>query len=68
MLTVTGRAGTVLFADTLGFHRGGHARTRDRLVCQVLYSSPAADGHRLLGLPAGVDARAHAADLAYDAR
>lgn len=68
VLSLTGPAGTVIFADTLGFHRGGLARTSDRLLLQVLYASRAADAHRQLGLPAGISPRRYARDLAYDRR
>src|SRR6478752_443115 len=37
--TVPGKAGTVVFADTRGLHRGGWARTEDRVVVQGLYAS-----------------------------
>ena len=34
-------AGTLVFADTAGFHRGGWARTRNRVLATWAYSSPA---------------------------
>ncbi len=67
VLAATGRAGTLVFADTLGYHRGGFAVRTDRLLLQCLYASPAADRHRMLGVPDGVDAAQFAPDLAYDA-
>jgi hypothetical protein len=63
---VTGPAGTVLFADTLGYHRGGWARTSERLLMQVLFTSAADIGKRKLAAPAGVRPEDWAADLAYD--
>ncbi len=39
VLTVTGRAGTVIFADTAGFHRGGWARTKPRVLATYTYVS-----------------------------
>jgi Phytanoyl-CoA dioxygenase (PhyH) len=39
--TVTGRAGTVIFCDTSGFHRGGFATDRSRMVAVFNYASPA---------------------------
>ncbi|RKS68633.1 phytanoyl-CoA dioxygenase PhyH [Motilibacter peucedani] len=62
---VTGPAGTVLFADTLGYHRGGWARTSERLLMQVLFTSNADIGKRKLAAPAGVRAEDWADDLAY---
>ena len=44
----TGAAGTVVFADTRGLHKGGLARDRDRLVAQVTFASPACFRPRLL--------------------
>jgi hypothetical protein len=47
-LQATGPAGTVLFADTTGFHKGGSARTGDRLLYTCLYGSQAGDKRRRL--------------------
>jgi hypothetical protein len=44
----TGDAGTIIFADTRGFHKGGEARTRDRLMYTCMYTSQASDSRRLL--------------------
>lgn len=63
--TYTGNAGTMIFADTLGYHRGGWAHTRPRLLLQTLYASSAARGNRGLGLPDGVDLKEWKRDLAY---
>jgi hypothetical protein len=37
----TGKAGSVIFADTAGLHRGGYAHTRERLMFTAEYSSKA---------------------------
>jgi hypothetical protein len=47
-LTATGPAGTLLFADTTGWHKGGSARTGDRLLYTCLYGSQAGDKRRRL--------------------
>ena len=39
VLTATGPAGTILFADTSGFHRGGWARTTPRILSYCSYVS-----------------------------
>jgi Phytanoyl-CoA dioxygenase (PhyH) len=39
--TFTGRAGTLLFCNTAGFHRGGFSTTRPRVLATATYSSPA---------------------------
>ena len=39
--TLTGPAGTVVFADTIGFHKGGFATHKPRLLTQTLYTSQA---------------------------
>jgi len=35
----TGKAGTLIFCDTTGFHKGGHATTGARLVLNAMYTS-----------------------------
>lgn len=44
----TGRKGTLIFADTRGFHKGGEARDKDRLMYTCMYTSPASQSKRLL--------------------
>jgi hypothetical protein len=46
-----GKKGTIIFADTRGFHKGGEARTRDRLMYTTMFTSPASDSKRLLRIP-----------------
>jgi hypothetical protein len=46
-----GRAGTVVFADTHGFHKGGEVREGDRLVYTVMFTSAASDSPKLLSYP-----------------
>ena len=38
-----GSAGTVVFADTHGYHRGGLARTDDRVMYTCMYTSGASE-------------------------
>ena len=46
-VALTGRAGTMLFCDTGGFHRGGFARTKPRVLYASTYVSPLSGrGHR----------------------
>ena len=46
-LAMTGPAGTMIFCDTSGFHRGGFAKSKPRVLSIWSYVSPAADkGHR----------------------
>jgi hypothetical protein len=47
----TGGKGTVIFADTRGYHKGGEARTRDRLMYTCMYTSPASESKNLLNFP-----------------
>lgn len=47
----TGKKGTIIFADTRGFHKGGEARTDDRLMFTAMFTSPASDSKRLLHFP-----------------
>lgn len=51
----TGKKGTIVFADTSGYHKGGEARTGDRLMFTCMYTSPASDSKRLIEYPAGFD-------------
>lgn len=46
--TGAGPVGTVVFADTRGLHRGGHATTRDRILLHGLYSSQSSVRHPVL--------------------
>lgn len=49
---VTGRAGTVIFADTSGLHKGGFAKKHERLMFTAGYTSSAAFGKPRYALPA----------------
>ena len=44
----TGRKGTIIFADTRGYHKGGEARSDDRLMFTCMFTSPASDSRELL--------------------
>lgn len=50
-----GKKGTLIFADTRGFHKGGEARTRDRLMFTCMYTSPASESKRLIVYPDDLD-------------
>ena len=39
-LTITGPAGTVIFCDTTGLHRGGYAQASSRLMSTFGYGAP----------------------------
>ena len=43
-----GQKGTLVFADTRGFHKGGEARDKDRLMYTCMFTSPASQSKRLL--------------------
>jgi hypothetical protein len=63
-VSMTGPAGTMLFCDTSGFHRGGFARARPRAMAVWSYVSPESqDGHRF-----AVDLDAREAELSAEAR
>ncbi len=47
----TGRKGTIIFADTRGFHKGGEAKTDDRLMYTCMFTSPASESERLIHYP-----------------
>ncbi len=50
-----GAKGTILFADTGGFHKGGLARTRDRTVYTCMFTSPASQAPELFDRPSHIE-------------
>src|SRR5262249_40807299 len=38
-----GQKGTIVFADTRGYHKGGLARTEDRIMYTCMFTSPASE-------------------------
>lgn len=54
-ITATGKKGTIVFADTRGFHKGGEARTQDRLMFTCMFTSPGSDSRELLRYPPTMD-------------
>jgi hypothetical protein len=63
-VAMTGPAGTMIFCDTSGFHRGGFAKTTPRVLSIWSYVSPAAaKGHRF-----EVDLEGREAELTAEAR
>ena len=47
----TGKKGSVILADTRGFHKGGEARTGDRLMFTCMFTSPASESKNLIRYP-----------------
>lgn len=43
-----GPKGTIIFADTQGYHKGGLARERDRIMYTCMYTSPASESQEFL--------------------
>ncbi len=58
----TGKKGTIIFADTRGFHKGGEARTKDRLMYTCMYTSRASESKELLKIPSNLGANALTTD------
>lgn len=54
VVTAVGSAGTLVFADTLGVHRGGRATGAERVVLQITYGSRASLRRSRLRPAAGV--------------
>ncbi len=54
-VTGTGKKGTLIFADTRGYHKGGEARTKDRLTYTCMFTSPASESRNLLNISASFD-------------
>jgi hypothetical protein len=46
-LTATGPTGTIVFADTSGYHKGGLALDRDRLMYVCMFTSPSSESREL---------------------
>jgi len=53
-ITATGKKGTIVFADTRGYHKGGEAKTSDRLMFTCMFTSPASESKRLLKFPSNL--------------
>lgn len=54
-LKCTGKKGTLILADTAGYHKGGEARTKDRVMFTCMYTSPASESKRLISFSRGFD-------------
>ncbi|MGH9947778.1 MAG: phytanoyl-CoA dioxygenase family protein [Pyrinomonadaceae bacterium] len=54
-VTGVGKKGTIVFADTRGFHKGGEARTKDRLMYTCMFTSPASQSKRLITFPPNLE-------------
>jgi hypothetical protein len=48
----TGPEGTIVFTDTHGYHKGGLARTKDRLMYLCMFTSPASESREWFERPA----------------
>jgi hypothetical protein len=51
-----GAAGTIIFADTRGYHKGGLARTKDRIMYNCMFTSPASKTKEMFERPASLAA------------
>lgn len=70
-VTATGSPGTIVFADTRGFHKGGLARSRDRIFYTCMFTSPASQTPEHFIRPLGLTmpaAKAQARALAMPAK
>jgi hypothetical protein len=50
-IRATGKKGTLIFADTRGYHKGGEARSDDRLMFTCMFTSSASESKRLINYP-----------------
>lgn len=50
-ITGTGARGTIIFADTRGYHKGGLARTSDRIMYNCMFTSPASQVREMMRRP-----------------
>jgi hypothetical protein len=65
LVSVPGRAGTVVVTDTRGYHRGGWAVDDERLVMMALYASRTSRKRRLIVPAPGVDPHAWSDEVAF---
>jgi hypothetical protein len=54
-LQAVGARGTIVFADTRGYHKGGLARERDRIMYTCMFTSPASESEEFLRRPGSLD-------------
>jgi hypothetical protein len=54
-IRATGKRGTIIFADTRGYHKGGEARKKDRIVFTCMFTSPASESKSLIVFPEDLD-------------
>lgn len=62
-----GPKSSIIFADTHGYHKGGHCTERDRIMYHCMFTSPASESKELLARPKEAlrsDDAAHAVALA----
>ncbi|MBI2374202.1 MAG: CDP-glycerol glycerophosphotransferase family protein [Deltaproteobacteria bacterium] len=52
-LAATGKKGTVVLADTHGYHKGGFARTADRILFTCMFTSASSQSEELMRWPMG---------------
>ena len=46
-----GKKGTIIFTDTHGYHKGGHAWRSDRLMYTSMFTSPASESREMMERP-----------------
>ena len=51
----TGRAGTIIFCDTLGIHKGGYSTSRERIMFTALFETPDAFGGHKFKYPSDIE-------------
>ena len=54
-IKATGARGTIVFADTRGYHKGGLARECDRVMYTCMFTSPASESEEFLRRPVPID-------------
>lgn len=65
IMTMTGPAGTVIFCDTSGLHKGGHATKRIRTMFTAFYTSPWWVERSHYRLPTDMTTHEYSPDAAY---
>jgi hypothetical protein len=53
-IKATGQKGTIVFADTRGYHKGGLAREQDRILYTCMFTSPASESKEFMQRTTGI--------------
>jgi hypothetical protein len=67
-IKAVGETGTIIFGDTRGYHKGGLARTHDRIMYNCMFTSPASKTKDMFQRPAALTANGLSREQAFALR